>query len=78
MYQIGVELFFLDYLTVFQAVRRCMYLSSSTDARVRLLVLDVIRHGIEALATCTSELLPAAHLLWKPLVSDVRWMRFAH
>lgn len=67
----------LQWVLTAKALKRCMHFASHENPRVRLLVLDIMRSGVDALANCTNELLPAAHLLWGPLVccdASVRYL----
>ncbi|XP_022104170.1 TELO2-interacting protein 1 homolog [Acanthaster planci] len=54
--------------TVKEVLERCLHFLSSSDPRLRLKVLETVKHGILALRNHQDELLPLIHRLWPAFV----------
>lgn len=52
-----------------QVLKRCVHFQSSSNIYIQTAVLSIIKHAVIPLSCCEDELLPAVHLLWKPLVA---------
>ncbi|XP_038075424.1 TELO2-interacting protein 1 homolog [Patiria miniata] len=54
--------------TVKEVLERCLHFLSANDPRLRLKVLEIVRHGMLALQNHQDELLPLIHRLWPAFV----------
>lgn len=52
-----------------QVLKRCIHLQSSSNIYIQTAVLSIIKHAVIPMSCYQDELLPAVHLLWKPLVA---------
>ena len=57
----------LPFLHERQVLERCVHFMGHADARVRLLVMDIVKTAVLSLKH-ENTLLPLVHLLWQPLV----------
>ncbi|XP_077998436.1 TELO2-interacting protein 1 homolog isoform X2 [Glandiceps talaboti] len=51
-----------------QILERCLHFLSSKNPRLRLLVLDVVKHSVLVLQQMEDELLPLVHKIWPPMI----------
>ena len=55
-------------LFVMQVLEKCVHFLSSKSPWLRLLVLDTIDIGVQAISQSEDQLLPMIHRLWPPMV----------
>ncbi|XP_064079080.1 TELO2-interacting protein 1 homolog [Macrobrachium nipponense] len=61
---------------VVEVLEKCSHLLYVQDRKLKLLILEVIRAGSDALAKWENERLPVFHKLWKPLVLRLKDVDF--
>eukprot|EP00112_Aurelia_sp_Birch-Aquarium-sp1_P010776 Seg2291.4 transcript_id=Seg2291.4/GoldUCD/mRNA.D3Y31 product="TELO2-interacting protein 1" protein_id=Seg2291.4/GoldUCD/D3Y31 len=60
------------FQAVLTALEKCQHFLPSKDLRLKLLVLDVIELGVQAVRQRQNDLLPAIHKIWPSLIERLR------